>query len=159
MYGNTDTFVVLSQDMDDRAGPDVFADFPGCGMLDWSHSQQVGDLISVFWDSEAGPLVGIQSEMGEVSTCPAKDWSSAHQQADLVNVFQQVVPKASSRWIPVPFDGQVAYCRMTYLVCSVCSCVQCSCVMRVCNEMNGGYTVNGVVGLLSWVMWLRGDCG
>ncbi len=101
MYGNTDTFVVLFQDMDIPGGPDGFADCPSCGMLDWSHSQQVGDLISVFW--EAGPLVGIQSEMGEVSTCPAKDWSLAHQQADLVNVFQQVVSEASSMWIPAPF--------------------------------------------------------
>ena len=67
-------------------------------MQDWSHSQQVGDLISVL--SEACPFVGIYSEMAEVSTCPGEDWSSAHQQADLVNLFLQVVPEGSSISMP-----------------------------------------------------------
>jgi hypothetical protein len=103
--GNTDSSVVLSQERDGPAGPDGFAqmqcaDRPSCDMHDWSHSQQVGDLISVF--SEAHPFVGIYSEMAEVSTCPGKDWSSAHQQADLVHLFLQVVEQASSISIPVP---------------------------------------------------------
>ena len=102
MYGNTDTSVVLSQDIpvDGLAGPDGFADCPSCGMGVWSHSQQVGDLIHAF--SDAGPLVGIYSAMAEVSTCAAKGWSSAHQQADLVNVFLQVVAEARSISIPAP---------------------------------------------------------
>ena len=77
--------MVLFQDMDGPAGPDGFADCPSCGMQGWSDSEQVGDLISVF--SEADPLVGIYSEMAEVSTCAAKDWSSADQEADLVDLF------------------------------------------------------------------------
>jgi hypothetical protein len=71
--------------MDGPAGPDGFADCPSCGIHDWSDSEQVGDLISAFW--EPGPLVGIYSEMAEVSTCAAKDWSSADQEADLVDLF------------------------------------------------------------------------
>ena len=86
--------------IDDLAGPDIFMDCPKCNMQDWSHSQQVGDLISVF--SEAHPLLGIYSNMAGVSTCQAKDWSSAHQQADLVNVFLQVAAAARSKLTP-PF--------------------------------------------------------
>ena len=90
--------MVLAQEMkairNGPAGPDGFADCPSCDMQDWPHSQQVGDLLSVF--SEARPFVGIYSEMAEVSTCPGKDWSSAHQRADLVNIFLQGVAEASS---------------------------------------------------------------
>ena len=114
MYGNTDTSVVLFQDIpvDGLAGPDGFADCPSCGMGVWSHSQQVGDLIHVFLDAD--PLVGsvgIYSAMAEVSTCAAKGWSSAHQQADLVNVFLQVVAEARSISICTSFHWRVAYCR------------------------------------------------
>jgi hypothetical protein len=98
--GNTDSSVVLSQEWDGPVVPDGFADCPSYDMHDWSPSQQVGDLISVF--SEAHPFVGIYSEMAEVSTCPGKDWSSAHQQADLVNVFLQVAAEARSISIPAP---------------------------------------------------------
>ena len=94
MYGNTDSSVVLSQDMDGPARPDGFADCPSCSMLAWSHSQQVGDLIGVF--SEARPLVGTYSGMAVVSTCAAKDWRSALQHSDLVNLFLQVGAEARS---------------------------------------------------------------
>ena len=91
MHGNADWFVVLFQEMKAIGS---FEECPTCDMQDWSHRQQVGDLISVF--SEAHPLLGIYSGMAGVSTCPAKDWSSAHQQADLVNVFLHVAAEARS---------------------------------------------------------------
>ena len=83
-------------------GPDGFAACPGSDMQDWSHGQQVSDLISVF--SELHPLVGIYSEMAEVSACPARDWSSAHQQADLVSsgLYLHAVAEASTISIPAP---------------------------------------------------------
>ncbi len=93
MYCNTDSSVVFSQDV---AGPDGFADCPSCDMLDWIHSEQVCDLVGVF--SEARRLLGIYSEMAEVSTCPAKDWSLAHQHADVVNIFLQDIAEASSKY-------------------------------------------------------------
>jgi hypothetical protein len=92
MIGNTDSPLVLSQDM---VGPDDFADCPSCDMQDWSSSQQEGDLICLIW--EACLLVGIYSEMAEVSTCPTQGWSSAHQRADVVNLFLQVTAEASSK--------------------------------------------------------------
>ena len=92
----TRIFAVLSQEIDG------FIDCPSCEMHDWSHSQQVEALISMF--SEVHPFVGIYSEMAEVSTCPAKDWSSAHQLADLLNllVFPRVVAEASTILMLVP---------------------------------------------------------
>ena len=93
MHGNMDSSAVVLQGKHGPAGPDGFADCPSCDMEDWSHSQQVGDLISVL--SEAHPFVGIYSEMAEVATCPGRDWSSAHQHADLVNTFLQTMAEAS----------------------------------------------------------------
>ncbi len=105
---------MLSQDLDGPAGPDGFADCPSCGMQDWSDSEQVGDLISAFW--EPGPLVGIYSEMAEVSTCAAKDWSSAVQQAGLVNLF---AVRASS--ISIPLTSRIlqsdVFCLLRLQLC------------------------------------------
>jgi len=73
-------------------------------MQDWSHSQQVRDLISVF--SEARPFLGIYSDMAEVSTCQTKDWSSAHQQADLISLFLEMeAPPSSISSGPAGPDG------------------------------------------------------
>ena len=97
------------QDMDRPGGPDGFADCPSCGIHDWSDSEQVSDLISAFW--EPGPLVGIYSEMAEVSTCAAKDWSSADQEADLVDLF---AVGASS--ISIPLTCRILQRRRVWLL-------------------------------------------
>ena len=91
--GNTDSSVLLFQDVERPAGPDGFADCPSCDMQIWSHSQQVDDLISLV--SEELSLVGIYSAIAEVSACAAKDWSSAQQRTDLVNLFLHFMREAS----------------------------------------------------------------
>ena len=103
------------QDMDRPGGPDGFADCPSCGMHDWSDSEQVSDLISAFW--EPGPLVGIYSEMAEVSTCAAKDWSSADQEADLVDLFAVGASSVSIPWTCRILQSDV-FCRLD------CRCVE-----------------------------------
>jgi hypothetical protein len=62
-------------------------------MQDWSHDQQVDDLISLV--SEEPRLVGIYSAIAEVSACAAKDWSLAQQRTDLVNLFLHFMSEAS----------------------------------------------------------------
>jgi hypothetical protein len=112
MHGNAGSFVVLSQETHGLAGADDFADCPSCDMLDWSHSQQVDDLMSLF--VEASPFLGIYSEMAEVPTCPVEDWSSEQEQADLINLLLQVLARAMS--IPVPICLRVPGMRLEHQI-------------------------------------------